>query len=238
MKKKRSLSAIGLHRSPHVLHKSQSVVLPRNTALVPTHSPLSSAGESKHGSSEQQTPVLPLVMQQETKNEVRVEVRSCKKPDQSSPILSNEGTGSNVSTKLPHISALPLESERSTAVDDNKLTLDDGRDIPKRLSVVSLGETTTCVQDRPQRLNTRKKHRSPDGREGKLSLGWSSTKTVKPIRGQSVYQPDRSITGDSSILMKKKSKSTQANAGLNSAGEAVVSRDCIQIDVQEYLANV
>lgn len=213
----------------------------KNTALVPQNvaSPVETLTSTHRERTKQpdvlspeQTLLPPVVRPpQGTEGEMRIEVRSFRKSEQSS--THNKEPEIGVVAKLPHISSHspPSQASRSeqTSEASEEATLDGKRDSGKRVSVVSLGETTTL--DRP-RLRARKRHKS-GSKEGKLSLGWSPTKPLEPVTGHSVHQ---NVAKEQERVVMGECEGVQTMAGLH-AGEAVMSTDsnCIQIDAHEYL---
>ena len=218
--------------------RSRLISLPKNTALVPTASmSVESARKQKQTNiftSGQSQAHPPLVSQKlaacEEGQEIRVEVRSSRESSDSNrqPVEDQTASGGT----LPHLP--PVTNLSSSQLQQPRIK-ESERKISQQISIVSVGATGTSVV-RQQRQVQWRRQRSPDRRDGRLSLGWTQTKPLGPLTGFSVYRDTESRTQTRGELSGSKEAKTALGGG--GAGEAVVSKDCILIDVQEYLANI
>ena len=245
--KNQSFSAVALNSRQH----SRLIVLPKNTALIPTASPALAvcAKEEKADipPKEPQVHLLPPVLQSsrphEAESEMRVEIRSCRQSKRSIPCNKMPESDSTL-MRLPDIAPSP-QQDRGSDTNPNELSSESGKEMLKQFSVVSIGETTAPVQERHQRHSAQRKHRLSEGKQGKLSLGWSPTRPVGSVTGSAIYHHGQQGKGKIERQSVTEAKSREikmglnsAKTGLDSAGEAAISRDCIHIDVHEYLANI
>lgn len=234
--------------SANLLHcHSRSINLPTNTALVPTKPCVESVKEDSRErqqlSPEQHSPhlLLPPVIptaHEIKQRQIQIEVKTIKKSEQTRKIfdtVTGEFNDPLNNSKLPYIASSHFNQENaaSNSLTKNKgLKTDATREIAQKVSVISLG----VVTEKTRAHNQRKKHRSPDRKENRLSLGWCDTRPLEPITGQSVYQ-ERWDKNKHKNTKLKSEDSRQKTGDLGTVGEAIMSKDCIHIDVHEYLAN-
>ena len=113
----------------------------------------------------------------------------------------------------------------------------DKRNSVQRISIVSVGAAAAGGAGTGGRARQRqrlwRRQGSPERREARLSLGWTQSKPLVPLTGLPVYRDSTEKRISGGVSKEVKTASTLGSGG----GEAAVSRDCIVIDVQEYLAN-
>jgi hypothetical protein len=226
--------------SKYLQRRSRLISLPRNTALVPTAS-VSVEPTRK----EKQTSVLsgksrtlaPLVRQKSARavagQEIRVEVRSSRGSEYGNGLKSTDDNTVAGSVMLATLPDLP-----SNAATPDTQSLTTPQQERKQISIVSVGSTgaaTAAGKARQQRLSHWRRKGSPDRRGARLSLGWTQGKPLGPLTVHPVYR-DTEKTG-SRKRSGEFSESKEVKTSLGSGGEAVVSKDCIVVNVQEYLAN-
>ena len=222
--------------------RSRLISLPRNTALVPTASmsvePTRAKKQTSVLSGKSRT-LFPLVRQKSAHanagQEIRVEVRSSRDSEYGNSLKSTGDktvAGSVLSATLPDLPS------NTAAPDTQSLTTpQQPKAERKQMSIVSVGSTgaTAAGKAGQQRLSRWRRKASPGRRGATLSLGWTQGKPLGPLTVHPVYRDaektrSRRRSGEFSELKEVKTS-------LGSGGEAVVSKDCIVIDVQEYLAN-
>ena len=229
--------------SKYLQHRSRLISLPRNTALVPTAS-VSVEPTRK----EKQTSVLsgksrtlaPLVRQKSARavagQEIRVEVRSSRGSEYGNGLKS---TDDNTVAGSVMLATLPDLPSNAATPDTQSLTAPQQPKVErKQISIVSVGSTgaaTAAGKARQQRLSHWRRKGSPDRRGARLSLGWTQGKPLGPLTVHPVYR-DTEKTG-SRKRSGEFSESKEVKTSLGSGDEAVVSKDCIVVNVQEYLAN-
>lgn len=224
--------------------RSRLISLPKNTALVPTASmSVESARKQKQtnifasGQSQAHPPIVrQKLAADEGGQEIRVEVRSSRESPDSNrqPVEDQTASGGALPHLPPSNPAIPVTDLSSLQPQQPRIK-ESERILPQQISIVSVGATGAPVV-RQQRQVQWRRQRSSDRRDGRLSLGWTQTKPLGPLTGFPVYRDTESRTQTRGELSGSKEAKTALGGG--GAGEAVVSKDCILIDVQEYLANI
>ena len=158
-----------------------------------------------------------------------------KSDTQNQPCSANATTPSSNSTQ-PSVNTSNTETKVHTA---NTSTS------PRKVTIVSIGEAEV-VEERQKSSKSHKHKRHPGSSQtGRLSLGWSPTRPIEPLKGNSLPVPHPNTrtwnysTGKSSTRSKNEGETDRQSSAEGSEMERVLSpNNMLIVDVNEFLSDM
>ena len=158
-----------------------------------------------------------------------------KSDTQNQPCSANATTPSSNSTQ-PSVNTSNTKTKVHTA---NTSTS------PRKVTIVSIGEAEV-VQERQKSSKSYKHKRHPGSSQtGRLSLGWSPTRPIEPLKGNSLPVPHPNTrtwnysTGKSSTRSKNEGETDRQSSAEGSEMERVLSpNNMLIVDVNEFLSDM
>ena len=237
--RERELSRVKTN-SGHICSQQHSVSLLEDAALVPTASmSVEVTKRERKTLSAKSRFLLPQVKPEVApvrEKEIRIEVRTSAL-NQNDDRLTPHNQLSSAGAESVLLPTLPLPSSDSAAQERSgkrEMAVGHKTELSHQMSIISVGAMGQVRQPKPWRRGQspeqRKRRRK---REGRLSHGWAKTQPLGAVTGCSVYSDKERGT-----LLHRGRGLGGREGKIGQGGEGEMSRDCIHIDVQEYLANV